>query len=171
MKTKTKLFILLAVIVSFIPGYNLYNKFFHHYEYDFAVCAMFKNESPYLKEWIDYHHKVLNTTKFYLYNNDSSDDYQTILAPYINSGLVELIQWPSSTKENAIIGYDDDNPWYKFQIGAYTDCMKNRAINKARWVAVLDIDEFIVPVKSAREFQNLLNTHSGYSLKHILKKP
>lgn len=101
------------------------------YIYDLSVCAIFKNEGPYLKEWIEYH-RLLGVKHFYLYNNDSTDDYYQVLLPYIRAGIVEL--------EHAI-NYPDFN-------GTQVDCY-NRCLMKSRgasiWVAFIDLDEFIVP--------------------------
>jgi hypothetical protein len=54
---------------------------------------MFKDEAPWLKEWISYHHNILGVEHFYLYNNDSSDDYREVLRPWIDQHIVELIDW------------------------------------------------------------------------------
>ena len=50
--------------------------------YDLAIVAIFKDEGKYLKEWLDYH-LLAGVDHFYLYNNDSSDDYAEVLAPYV----------------------------------------------------------------------------------------
>ena len=38
-----------------------------------SICAIFKNESMYMKEWIEYH-RIIGVDHFYLYNNFSSDN-------------------------------------------------------------------------------------------------
>ncbi|MBU6446567.1 MAG: glycosyltransferase family 92 protein, partial [Verrucomicrobia bacterium] len=50
-----------------------------------------------------------------------------------------------------------DAPWSAAQLGAYNDCLKQRALGKAKWVAMIDIDEFIVPVKGVASFYALLD--------------
>lgn len=92
-----------------------------------AVVAIMKNEGPYLREWIEFH-KLVGVEKFYLYNNDSSDDTSEILKPYIESGLVDLIDFPGD----------------KRQVPAYNDCIERHKMD-TRWLAVIDLDEFIVP--------------------------
>ncbi len=121
-----------------------------------AICAMFKNEAPWLKEWIDYHSKVLEVGHFYLYNNESTDDYQAVLQPYIDAGVVELIDWDCATPSHLTQGAFMDAPWSAAQLGAYNDCLKNRALGQATWVAMIDIDEFIVPVHGVQSFYSLL---------------
>ena len=37
-----------------------------------AVCAIFKDEAPYLLEWLAFH-KMIGVDLFFLYDNDSSD--------------------------------------------------------------------------------------------------
>ncbi|WP_420421050.1 glycosyltransferase family 92 protein [Simkania sp.] len=144
---------------------------FKKYEHELAVCAIFRNEAPYLKEWIDYHHDILGATKFYLYDNESTDEYLSVLRPYIENGLVELIEW-DSTEEHAIyVAKVCTFPWAPYQIAAYTDCCKNRALNKVRWLAVMDIDEFIVPTKNLQSFHKLLKSASKPNLKKFLKNP
>ncbi|MCB1114924.1 MAG: glycosyltransferase family 92 protein [Chlamydiia bacterium] len=123
-------------------------------EHKLAVCAIFNNEAPQLKEWVDYHHDVLGVNLFYLYSNNSQDDYRAVLEPYIKEGLVHLIEW-ESTPEHGVFGLDDFQH-VPYQIGAYRDCLKNRAKKKAEWVAMIDIDEYIVPVDGVDQFYTLL---------------
>lgn len=95
---------------------------------DLAICAIVKNEAPYIKEWIDYH-LMLGVQKFYIYNNESTDNLLSVLAPYIYRGIVEY---------HEIEGYGR-------QIDAYKDCINNHK-QDVFWLALIDIDEFIVPI-------------------------
>ncbi|MDR2692959.1 MAG: glycosyltransferase family 92 protein [Chitinispirillales bacterium] len=104
--------------------------------YYLAVCAIAKNEGEYFQEWIEWHNK-LGVEKFYIYDNESSDNTKDVLAPYVESGLVEYVYW--SRKQVRRSGYE-------WQLSAYDDCFdKHRS--DARWIAVIDLDEFIVPIK------------------------
>lgn len=107
------------------------------FEHEVAVCAIFRNEAPYMQEWIEFH-RLVGVEKFYLYNNLSDDDYQDVLTPYVKRGIVELIDWPHS--------YPDVATWSGIQNNAYDDCL-NRAREQVRWLAFLDLDEFLFPVK------------------------
>lgn len=100
-------------------------------KYYLTVCAIAKNEGPYFKEWIDWHHKQ-GVEKFYIYDNESTDCTKEVLAPYIDSGLVEYRYWPGR----------------KQQLLAYDDCFE-RYRTEARWIAVIDLDEYIVPIKDS----------------------
>lgn len=125
------------------------------YQWQLAICAMFKNEALWLKEWIAYHHDILGFEHFYLYNNNSTDNYEEVLRPFIEKGIVELIDWNSNDENHRYPGKENDYPecpWHEFQLGAYNDCLRTRALGRAKWVAVIDIDEFIVPVNGVRSF-------------------
>lgn len=97
--------------------------------YYLAVCAIAKNEGPYMKEWIEWH-RSKGVEKFYIYDNESTDCTKEVLAPYIESGLVEYTYQPGR----------------KQQLAAYDDCFEKHRTD-ARWIAVIDLDEFIVPMK------------------------
>lgn len=98
-------------------------------KYKVSICAIFKNEALYLKEWIEFNH-IAGIEHFYLYNNNSEDDYLTVLEPYIAKGLVTLTQWPKN----------------QAQMECYNHCIKNYK-NETNWIGFIDIDEFIVPLK------------------------
>src|SRR5579863_3119789 len=108
------------------------------YEKTLAVCAIFKNEARFLAEWIDYH-RLIGVEEFWLYNNDSEDNYRQVLEPYIQKGLVHLVRWPSS-QENLFWYYS-----FTVQTGAYNHCL-NLTRGRTKWVAFIDVDEFIVPM-------------------------
>ncbi len=97
------------------------------FPYDLAVTAIFKNEARYLKEWLDYH-LAAGVDHFYLYNNESSDNFAEVLAPYINENLVTFTDFPGKL----------------MQIPAYVDAL-NRFKFHCRCMAFIDLDEFILP--------------------------
>ena len=78
---------------------------------------------------------------FYLYDNGSSDHSLEILAPYLTSGLVELINWPVETQ--------DQNEYLTLlQLPAYNDAL-TRVKETAKWAAFIDLDEFLCPMRHA----------------------
>lgn len=97
--------------------------------YYLAVCAIAKNEGPYFEEWIEWHRKQ-GVEKFYIYDNESTDGTREILAPYVEAGVVEYCYWPG----------------YRRQLAAYDDCLERHRL-AVRWLAFIDLDEFIVPLK------------------------
>src|SRR5690242_4063175 len=58
-----------------------------------AVCGIFKDEAPYLAEWIAFHQAV-GVDPFFLYDNASTDEWRRVLAPALARGDVEVIPWP-----------------------------------------------------------------------------
>lgn len=94
-----------------------------------AMCAIAKNEGRYFQEWIEFH-KMIGVEKFYIYDNESTDNTKAELQPYIDSGLVEYTFFPGK----------------KMQLKAYKNCIKKHK-RDARYIAFIDIDEFIVPIK------------------------
>lgn len=127
--------------IAFISciGWNLFkSKEKEEHDNEFSIVSIFKNESRYLKEWIEYH-KLIGATKFYLYNNNSTDDYLAVLKPYIENNLVEIINMPGIAR----------------QMNAYNDCI-NKYRNTTKFLAILDIDEFIY--SENKDFLSLLNS-------------
>lgn len=107
-----------------------------------SICAIFKNEAPFLKEWIEYH-KLVGVQHFYLYNNDSEDDYLGILEPYIEKKEVTLTYWPNQRLEEwNLLPF----PWITTtQKPAYEHAFQI-AQKTSDWIIPLDLDQFIVPV-------------------------
>lgn len=93
-------------------------------KYKVVLCGMFKDEAPFLKEWIEYH-RIVGFDHFYLYNNNSSDNYEDVLEPYIKNGLVTLIDWPYNHSQMKCYKHFHDT--YRKEI---------------MWYSYLDIDEF-----------------------------
>lgn len=97
-------------------------------KYKVSICAIFKDEANYLKEWIEFH-RLVGIEHFYLYNNFSSDNYLDILSPYIENGLVTLTEWPVP----------------QGQMKAYKDCLEKYR-TESLWIGMIDLDEFVVPI-------------------------
>lgn len=104
-------------------------------KYDLTICTIFQNEAPYFKEWIEFH-KLQGVQHFYLYNNNSNDDYLDALAPYINNNEVTLVEWPYTYQEG------DHAHWIRIQSSANMDCITNFGEETA-WLASIDVDEFL----------------------------
>jgi hypothetical protein len=110
-----------------------------------SICAIFKNEGKYLKEWIEYH-LLVGVDHFYLYNNNSTDNYLEVLQPYIDKGVVTLTEWPE------VPG----------QITAFKHCYENFR-QESNWMCFPDLDEFICHL----EYNNIpewLNRFKRYPL-------
>lgn len=92
--------------------------------HDLAVCGIFRDEAPYLDEWLTFHRGV-GAGRFYLYNDRSQDDYEAVLRPWIDRGIVVLEDWPQRSL-----------------VEAFNDCLE-RHREEAAWMAFIDLDEFL----------------------------
>ena len=90
-----------------------------------AICAVFKDEAVYLREWVEFH-QLMGVERFYLYNNNSSDRYLDALQPHIASGAVVVHEWPQ----------------HPAQLQAYEHCLRSHG-SEADWIAFIDVDEFL----------------------------
>ncbi len=133
--------ILLGILLS-LPGYALSSS-------SVVICSIFRDEEPFLLEWIDYH-RTLGVEKFFLFSDCGSKATRSKLAEpllrdHIASGLVELRfrdELFSCNEEKFLKGKRDH---LGFQLGAYKKiCEEVRG--KADWVALIDCDEYIRPM-------------------------
>ncbi len=118
------------------------------FEADLGITAIVKNEAFYMKEWIEFH-KLVGVEKFYIYDNESTDNLKEVLQPYIDSN--EVIYKFIKGK--------------KVQFKAYQDSIiKNR--RKVRMMAFIDIDEFITPKKhsTVTEFIKNIETKINHKI-------
>lgn len=90
-----------------------------------SICAVFRDEAPYLREWVEFH-RVVGVERFFLYDNRSTDGSRELLEPYVEEGLVVAHDWPA----------------WPAQIQAYDHCLKAHR-DESRWIAFIDLDEFL----------------------------
>lgn len=90
-----------------------------------AACLCFRDSARYLHEWLLFH-RVQGFTRFYLYDNESSDDYQTVLQPWLKSGMVSVRKWPGRAQQQVI----------------YDHCL-SVVPQDVGWLAFIDDDEFL----------------------------
>ncbi len=123
-----------------LMGYNRYKEIIKNedktkFPHTLSIMAIMKNEGPYLKEWLDYH-ILVGVEKFYLYDNESTDNTTEILKPYIEKGIVDYTYWPGKAQQQI----------------AYTDGF-NKHANDTKWLAVIDLDEFLV----TSDYENIVD--------------
>lgn len=135
-------------------------------QYQLSIGMIFQNEAPYLKEWIEYH-LLVGVDHFYLYNDQSSDDYQQVLAPYVSQGVVELFH---AVPQNDFNGT---------QIDCYNKTLQ-RAYRLSKWVAMIDSDEFLVTPKGKKiidvlnqfeDFGGVVINWRSFGTSHVPKIP
>jgi len=117
-----------------------------------AVCLCFKDSAAYLEEWLLFHY-VQGFRRFYLYNNESSDGWRRVVAPWVADGLVECFDYPGLGVQHQI----------------YEDCLA-RARHRVTWLAFLDDDEFLYPTGSISLSASLSSyeRHAGVAVPWVL---
>jgi len=88
-----------------------------------SACAIFRDEADYLEEWIEFH-RLVGVERFLLYDNGSVDDSRKVLARYARDDTVQVHDWPGP------------------QYAAYDDCLARHGA-ESRWIAFIDLDEFL----------------------------
>lgn len=106
--------------------------------HELSVCAVFRDEAKFLDEWLTFHSQV-GVEHFYLFDDDSRDNFLEVLDPWIKSGRVELY------KSNG-----------KSQQKIYQRCL-NTSRFKTKWLAFIDIDEFMWSPKHGNLLEPLQN--------------
>ena len=112
-------------------------------KYRVSLCLIFNEEAPYLKEWLDFH-LVIGVDHFYLYNNNSTDNYFPIIKPYIDKGIVTLIDWPQK----------------QAQAECYKHCLETFK-HETKWIGYIDADEFVCP-KYANDINEWIKDYAKY---------
>jgi hypothetical protein len=93
-----------------------------------SICAIFKDEAPYLPEWIEFH-RLVGVEHFFLYDNLSADGGREVLEPWVRAGVVTI-------SDCSIPLGQGGQGW------AYADALE-RARGRTRWLAFIDLDEFL----------------------------
>lgn len=159
-KTLLLFFIFIGLSTNFLIANEL-DKLSGEKKYEVSICAIFKNEALYLKDWIDYH---LNrgVDHFYLYNIGSTDYYEKVLKSYIKNNIVTLVNWPEA------LPYKDDHAlkWaLSTQIPAYENAANFLARDETQWLVFLDINEFLMlPEENIKEKLNQYSEYPGIAL-------
>jgi len=115
------------------------------YKYDISIYANFRDEAPYLYEWVVYH-LLIGVSHFYLYNHLSKDNYLEVLQPFIEKGIITLHQHNSVTPPKFIN--------YKKCIKEYKD--------ETQWIAFIDLDEYVV-VKDNNNLRSYMEGFENYN--------
>jgi hypothetical protein len=93
-----------------------------------SICAIFKDEAPYLPEWIEFH-RLVGVERFFLYDNLSVDSGREVLEPWVRANVVSISDCSTPLAQGG-------------QGWAYADALE-RARGRTRWLAFIDLDEFL----------------------------
>lgn len=106
-----------------------------------AIAAIFRNECPYVIEWLA-HHRVVGFHSFYIADNESDDGTTELLLALQSLGYLTRIHFPNP-------------PGQPPQFAAYERLLRQEASSE-QWVALVDADEFIVPMGEHRSIRSAL---------------
>ena len=95
-----------------------------------SACLCFKDSASYLAEWLGFY-TALGVEHFFLYDNESADDYEEVVAPYVWAGKATVIHYPGRGIQHAV----------------YSHCLRFFGAT-TRWLMFCDDDEFLFPVQN-----------------------
>lgn len=122
------------------------------FPHTFGIVVVMKNEAPYVKEWLDYHLNA-GVDIVYLYDNDSEDNLEEIVSPYINNGRVIYHKAPGKVP----------------QLRCYHDALQ-RYRYSCKYMMFIDADEFLFPVDggSVADFaEDFFESENDLAVLHI----
>ena len=105
-----------------------------------ALCAIVKDEDPFLEEWIC-HHALLGVEAFILYDNGSAYPVRERLRAFLRGDFLTVVNIRGKGR----------------QMIAYNHCLREFG-HRFRWLGFLDLDEYAVP-KRARDLRVLLQDY------------
>jgi len=104
----------------------------HPPRYFLSAMIRVRDEGRFLPEWLA-HHRLLGVEHCFLYDNNSSDDLDNLLEPFLVRGWVTRIPWPTVPAAPAC---------YEHFLRCFGTC--------SQWVAFFDADEFLIESSPGR---------------------
>lgn len=115
-------------------------------KYYLAACCILKDEDPFIMEWLTYH-SLIGVEHFFIYDNESKN-------PLAKNPLME--KFDAQGKITLL-----DSPGQAMQLPSYTHCLQNFG-PLAKWIAFLDLDEFICPAEGS-DIRPMLAAYEDYA--------
>lgn len=121
-----------------------------------VVCCVFKNEAPYLREWLNFHLKQ-GFQRFYLIDNGSNDHFKEVLQPFIENGSVRLLSSRHSGMDTFIQAREFNAvlPLIREEMGAHC------------WAAFIDVDEYLFSIKE-QSISQIISSFKGKEVAAVL---
>ncbi|HKY39101.1 MAG TPA: glycosyltransferase family 2 protein [Polyangiaceae bacterium] len=101
----------------------------------FGIGAIFRNEAPYVTEWVA-HHRLMGFRDIFIADNDSDDGTWELLQAIEQLGYLKCFRFPNP-------------PGQRPQLPAYAEVM-HRFGSEVDWMAFIDADEFVWPTNGER---------------------
>jgi hypothetical protein len=141
-----------------------------NYKYTASICCIYKNETLHIAEWIEYH-LLIGFEHFYLYNNRSNDNLpvkykdgresdktfrEALIEHYINAGIVTHHEYDINLADEnfALMQIVPSHPFNQCA-GSYK--------HESKWIAFIDMDEFITIRDKNQNIIEILNERFGHS--------
>ncbi|MFZ9199252.1 MAG: glycosyltransferase family 92 protein [Paracoccaceae bacterium] len=105
-----------------------------------AIVLIVKNEARHIAEWARFHHGA-GVSRFFVYDNASKDGTIEVLRAALPETALTVIPW-AQPRFRTITGREIHN-----QVLAYAHALMNFGPH-FRWMAFIDVDEFLVPVEA-----------------------
>ncbi len=108
-----------------------------------ALCAVAKDEDPFIREWVAYHY-LIGFEKIFIYDNESKTPVRTLVPDFFEAGIVDTY---------VIEGKG-------MQLTAYDHCLLHHG-HEFTWMAFFDLDEFLL-LKKDRDARLFLSRYEAY---------
>lgn len=118
--------------------------------YYLSICAIVKNEAPYIEEWIAFH-VIKGVQHFFIYDNESTDGTLEILKRFEKQHFLTV---------ETIKGKAQQFPAYEKFLQDHSD--------KTRWAAFIDCDEFLFADKKLPDFLREYEDYGALAVNWIL---
>ncbi|KEO51734.1 glycosyltransferase family 92 protein [Thioclava pacifica] len=105
-----------------------------------AIAAIVRNEARFIEEWVRFHHAV-GVRHFVIYDDASTDATREILRDVLPAEALTIVPWAQRLSDIRL-GREIHN-----QVLAYAHAAGNFGPH-FRWMAFVDVDEFLVPTAS-----------------------
>lgn len=110
-----------------------------------SICAIVKDEDKDVREWLNYHF-LTGFEHVLIFDNNSQIPLKKTLSDFISNGLVTVEDFPLNHAQ---------------QLSAYMSALKYWG-NNTKWLAFIDVDEFIVPLKND-DIRDFLDEYTQYA--------
>lgn len=126
-------------------------------KYYLTLTTIVRNRAKYMAEWIEFH-LMQGVEHVYLYDNNSTDNLEEALRPYIKANLLTIKPFP-----NRVLVLFDGTREILTQKLFLKDTIEAHAC-VTRWMAMLDSDEFILPAGGeSKSLHDILKGYEDYS--------